>query len=199
VVYPTGSIQDLDPDLWADALSTKVLSSINITRIFLPIISRNQSRILVLTPSIINTLNPSHNGVESVSVSALEAFTRTLRREAKALNVSISHIRMGSFDFGSVLSKSSALAHSSTDNASIQRIKAASASHPRELHYAVFDALTKSRPFTSRRVGRGSLSYDIVGSIMPTSIIDWMLSLHYSTTQDLSRSLEGWEKVDTQN
>src|ERR1700759_4524626 len=96
VTYPIGSIQDLSSEIWTDALSTKVLSTINITRIFLPLISRNQSRIVVLTPNIINALNPSQNSVESVSVSAIEAFIRTLRRETKAHHVSISHIRMGS-------------------------------------------------------------------------------------------------------
>jgi NAD(P)-dependent dehydrogenase (short-subunit alcohol dehydrogenase family) len=199
VVYPTGSIQDLGSDVWTDALSTKVLSSINVTRVFLPLLSHNQSRILILTPSIINTLNPSQNGVESVSVSALEAFTRTLRRETKAHNVSVSHIRMGSFDFGSALSKSSTLAHSLTENGANQGIKVTNGSHPRELHYAVFDALTMSRPFISRRVGRGSLSYDIMGSVMSASIIDWMLNVNHSTGHDLSRSVEGWEKVESHN
>jgi NAD(P)-dependent dehydrogenase (short-subunit alcohol dehydrogenase family) len=195
--YPTGTIHDLNPEVWSSALDTWVLSSINITHTFLPLISRRQARILVLTPSIINSLNPARHAVESVSVAALEAFTRSLRRETQAFKVHVSHIKLGTIDFGPL----SQLKAPNNDQGSsgelfAKRTKSEKGSNPRVLQCAVFDALTMTRPFNTRRIGRGSLTYDLVGTFMPHSLVDWMLGTNRGSGYDLSRSLEGWERVE---
>lgn len=146
-----------------------------------------------------HSLQPPQNSIESVSVSALETFTKTLRREAKALNVQVSHIKLGSIDFGTFPSQSSRSnpGEQIHDYRAVQKLKSAKGSSPRELHHAVFSALTMSKPFNTRHVGRGSLSYEIIGRIVPNSFIDWMLNSYQDRRTDMiPRSIEGWENVD---
>jgi NADP-dependent 3-hydroxy acid dehydrogenase YdfG len=198
LIYPTGAIQDLSPTIWSDTLSLKVLSTINVTHTFLPLLSQHRSRILILTPNIMHALQPPQNSIESVSISALETFTKTLRREAKPLNVHVSHIKLGSVDFGTLPGQStrSNIGDQIHDYRAVQKLKSAKGSSPRDLHHAVFHALTMSKPFSTRHVGRGSLSYEIIGRIVPNSLVDWMLSSYPDRKLDLSRSIEGWENVD---
>ncbi len=47
----------------------------------------------------------------------------------------------------------------------------------RELHNAVFDALTVKRPAKVWHAGNGSLIYDVVGKWVPAGIVGWMLGL----------------------
>ncbi|KAI9866474.1 MAG: hypothetical protein M1813_001024 [Trichoglossum hirsutum] len=47
----------------------------------------------------------------------------------------------------------------------------------RELHNAVFDALTVKKPQRVWRVGSGSLVYDIVGRWVPAGVVGWMLGI----------------------
>ena len=47
----------------------------------------------------------------------------------------------------------------------------------RELHIAVFDALTQERPARVWRVGHGILLYDIIGRLMPWGVVSWMLGM----------------------
>jgi NAD(P)-dependent dehydrogenase (short-subunit alcohol dehydrogenase family) len=194
--YPTGTIQDLNPDIWSSMIDARVLNSINITRTFLPLISRCQARILVLTPNIINSLNPARHAIESVSVDALEAFTRSLRRETQAFGVHVSQIKLGSIDFGP-MSHLRALNNDQgpSEESVVKKPSSGKGSNPRVLHCTVFDALTMTRPFNTRRVGRGSVTYNLVGTLMPNSFIDWMLNTNRGVGYDISRSLEGWERV----
>lgn len=196
--YQTGSIHDLSPEIWTDALSSKVISSINVTRTFLPLLVRYQSRILVLTPNIIHALKPVQNAIESVSVAALEAFTETLRRETSLVHVQVSQLKLGAFNFGPVNSPPRSL--SQDPNLAEYRMRhwitSSKGSHTRELHHVVFDALTMKNPFATRHVGRGSLTYALVGTLVPSSWVDWMLSGKQSAKQDLSKSIAGWERIE---
>jgi len=47
----------------------------------------------------------------------------------------------------------------------------------REVHNAVFDALTQTRPREVCRVGRGSLVYEMLGRVMPRWVVAWGLGL----------------------
>lgn len=84
----------------------------------------------------------------------------------------------------------------------------------RELHFAVFDALAptqksllgwrKRKPHTVY-VGRGSVAYSIIGKIVPSGVISWMLGLRAGygglmfdplyEEGNGSSSETGWEKV----
>ena len=75
----------------------------------------------------------------------------------------------------------------------------------RKLHDSVFDTLTAARPSSTWRVGRGSLTYDIIGTIAPQSAIRWMLGLGRRRTEAKgveevelasSQSSIEWERLD---
>jgi NAD(P)-dependent dehydrogenase (short-subunit alcohol dehydrogenase family) len=188
--YPKAAIQDLSADVWSDALSSKVLSTINVTQAFLPLVRRCQSRIVIATPNVLGSLCLPYSAIENVSVQALEAFIKTLRRETEPYNVPITHIKLGCFDFGV-----SRLVLAEPDQ--LMKFKP---SLPWELHATVFDALTRNTS-TTIRVGRGSVAYDLAGRLLPSSLVDWMIGSRVLPTQEISRSrsIEGWESVVGEN
>jgi NAD(P)-dependent dehydrogenase (short-subunit alcohol dehydrogenase family) len=103
--------------------------------------------------------------MEATAVGALEAYTHSLRRELAPAGVPVSHLQLGSFDFGALL-------HGSQ----YQRAQKSKSSHPKVLHDAVFDALTMKGPFRSKCIGRGAILYGMIGSCAPVSLVDWMVS-----------------------
>ncbi|KAH0544463.1 hypothetical protein FGG08_001360 [Glutinoglossum americanum] len=64
----------------------------------------------------------------------------------------------------------------------------------RELHNAVFDALTVKKPQRVWRVGSGSLVYDIVGRWAPAGIVGWMLGIRRvnGVGDDAMLGEDGW-------
>jgi NAD(P)-dependent dehydrogenase (short-subunit alcohol dehydrogenase family) len=203
LIYPSGPIETLPPDLWHDSLNSKVLYTISTAQAFLPIICEFKARVLVLTPNVVASLKPAFHGMESAIVGALEGFTTTLRRELRTLGICVCQIKLGNFDFSHLggrthmqpISASRTFswapsarmlyAQNFINQGRIAEGKGlfgetgsiAKASSPRELHYAIFDALTQKRPSSVWRVGRGSLAYDIVGNWVPGGLVGWVLGL----------------------
>lgn len=75
----------------------------------------------------------------------------------------------------------------------------------RELHKAVFDALTVKKPAKVWHVGSGSFLYEVVGNWVPAGMVGWMTGLRNSGVVkeemggDESAAPEGsveWEKVE---
>lgn len=71
----------------------------------------------------------------------------------------------------------------------------------RELHIAVFDALTQKKPRRIWRVGRGSSTYDFVGNWVPAGLVGWMMGIRRVTLNGVSEpeledSVQSWEKID---
>jgi len=75
----------------------------------------------------------------------------------------------------------------------------------RELHNAVFDALTVKKPAKEWHVGSGSLLYAVVGNWVPAGMVGWMIGLRNSgvvkeeMSGDESAAPEGsveWERVE---
>jgi len=62
LVYPSGPVETVSPELWSDALNAKVLNTILITQAFLPTVCEFKARVLVLTPSITASLRPPFHG-----------------------------------------------------------------------------------------------------------------------------------------
>ena len=60
----------------------------------------------------------------------------------------------------------------------------------RELHNAVFDALTESRPRRTWRVGSGSLAYGLIGKLVPAGAVGWMLGIRRVQPQEDGEGLE---------
>ena len=53
LIYPTGPVETVSPELWSDALNAKMLHTIAVTQALLPTVCEFKSRVLMLTPSII--------------------------------------------------------------------------------------------------------------------------------------------------
>jgi NAD(P)-dependent dehydrogenase (short-subunit alcohol dehydrogenase family) len=101
-LFPTGPIETITAEHWSDVLNLRLLSPFITARLFISILRTHQSRLLVLTPSITHSLSPPFHAPETVAVAALDAFTTTLRRELCQLNVSVSQLRLGTFDISSI-------------------------------------------------------------------------------------------------
>lgn len=228
MIYPSGPVETITPDLWSDALNAKVLNTIALTQTFLPTVCTHKARVLMMTPNIVASLRPPFHGVEASVVSALEGFTASLRGELGTLGIDVCQFKLGTFDYSHVGAKqhlqtigspdtmmwSSAARQSYASNyinqAHVGRTKGLfghtgkAGSSMRELHNAVFDALMEKRPRRVWRVGRGSVTYDLVGNWVPAGLVGWMLGVRNVPTprervvepkQEASAS-QSWEKID---
>lgn len=220
LIFPTGPIETISPELWSDALNAKVLHTIAVTQALLPTVCEFKARVLMLTPSIIPSLRLPFHSVETAVVKALEGFLASLRAELGTLGIDVLQFHLGTFDYSHVGPKhhlqtraaGSPHAWPATTRALYARnfesqTRAgpgradSSGSSLRELHNGVFDALTQRRPRSVWRVGRGSVTYDLVGSWAPEGLVGWMMglrrvSLDTSATPELEDSTQSWEKVE---
>lgn len=229
LIYPSGPVETISPEYWSDALNAKVLNTVATTQAFLPVVCQFKSRILLLTPNVVSSLRPPFHGVESTVVGALEGFASSLSGELSTIGIDLCHIKLGTFDCSGVGTKQSLQSLRDhqihawpagarelyADNYATQsRIansrglftqtgSTAKGSSLRELHNAVFDALTRKRPQKMWRVGRGSVAYDIVGSWVPGGLVRWMLGIRpggrvqtAAAEPRLMDSVQAWEKVE---
>jgi NAD(P)-dependent dehydrogenase (short-subunit alcohol dehydrogenase family) len=224
LIYPSGPVETVSPELWSDALNAKVLNTIAVTQAFLPTICESKARVLMCTPSIVSSLQPPFHSVETAIVGALEGFTASLRGELGTLGIDVVSFRMGTFDCTHVGSKqhlqptadsktftwpSTARKLFAANYVSQRRvahdrgllIQGGAGSSLRELHNAVFDALSQKKPRKVWRVGRGSVAYDLVGNWVPAGVVGWMMgvrrvSLNPSSEAQLENSVQTWEKVE---
>jgi len=191
LVYPSGSALDLEPAIWQETFNVKVLSNVSATRAFLPLIIQHHSRILFVTPNIIQSLKPAYNAVESSLGCALDAYIMSLQREMSEYDVHVSHVKLGAVDL------TSPPASGASSPGGLVRAHAAVSS--KELQYAVFDALTMARPFQVRRVGRGSMTYDIIGKLIPGSLVQWMMQGLKAKSIEQAVPADEWQDVDQSN
>lgn len=221
LIFPTGPVETVSPELWSDALNAKVLNTILVTQALLPTICQFKARLLLLTPSIVSSLRPPFHSVETTIVSALEGFLASLRAELGTLGIDVVQFHLGTFDLTNVGPKHhlQPRAQSPTtwpattkklygDNF-VNQTRVAhhhglldnTGSSLRELNNALFDALTQKHPRKVWRIGRGSVAYDLVGSWVPSGLVGWMMglrrvSLETSLKPTLEDSVQAWEKVE---
>lgn len=190
-------VSELTPEMWSTALNAKVLKTIATTQLLMPLVTDFQSRVLLLTPSVIPSLRPAYHAIESAVSASLEAFTASLAAELSLKNINVCHMKLGNIETG---------VKSRKDDT--KRFKGTSI---RKLHESVYDALKAKNPSRTWYVGRGSMVYSFIGGMLPGSLIGWMMGVRTmpSPVDDLSsqgshgsddeepiaRSLE-WEKVE---
>jgi len=231
LIYPSGPIETIGPELYSDALNAKVLNTIAVTQAFLPLVCDSKARVLVCTPSIVSSLRPPFHSVETAVVGALEGFTASLRSELGTLGIDVCQFKLGTFDCSHVGGSSSsnkqqlqaAAAGPNTflwPSATKKLYQAnyvnqdrvgrsrglfsqagSSGSSLRQLHKDVFDALTQKRPRRVWHVGRGSVTYHLVGTWAPAGLVGWMMGVQrvaLSEPEDphLEDSVQSWEKVE---
>lgn len=191
--YPSGPIEQVAPEVWSDTFNTRLVHTIATIQAFVPLLIRQQSRALILTPTITSSLQLPFHGVESATVLALEGFTSTLGLELGRLGVGVSNIRLGNFQIDD-RDKTALVRNASSEVLSWPQsikerygqafvVSADNAGNPkgsslRELHNSVFDVLVQeSQPSSTICVGRGSRIYGVVGQFAPRSLISWMMGL----------------------
>jgi hypothetical protein len=178
---------------------------------------------IVLTPTIISSLSPPFHAPESLIISGLTAFTESLRGELAPLDIPVTHLKLGAFDFSTMHPRNQ------LQGQTLQAQRAEMLCWPegtrqiygrnflsvaerrpsiggpkgsplRELNNAVFDAMAKRRGGTIR-VGMGSSTYEFVGTWVPKSLVGWMMGMRRArkvgavTSGSESGSDEGKEEV----
>ncbi|KAF2627890.1 DUF1776-domain-containing protein [Macroventuria anomochaeta] len=224
LIFPSGPIETVHPELWSDALNAKVLNTIAVTQALLPTICQFKSRVLMLTPSIVASLRPPFHSVETTVVSALEGFLATLRGELRTLSIDVIQFHLGTFDFSNVgpkhqlqtkaapnphawptttrqLYADNFVNHTRVGQSRGLFNQNSHGTSLRELHNAVFDAVTQKRPRKVWCVGRGSVTYGLIGDWVPSSLVDWMMglrrvSLDTASKPKLEDSVQSWERVE---
>lgn len=177
--YSEGPLALLPPTDIVDTLNTRLVSPVLTIQQFLPLLAnhstdpKSPASIVIAYPSIPQSLHSPRQIPECLVTSSLSTLASSLRREISAANanITVSELKMGNFDMGSVAGtrvngaqstgrldpSNSALTHANThwhssQRAAIQRrtlgqrsfIRGSAA---REFHNAVFDALAPAQTF----------------------------------------------------
>ncbi|KAJ9615669.1 hypothetical protein H2200_001745 [Cladophialophora chaetospira] len=183
--YSEGPLALLPPSDIVDTINTRLVSPLLTVQQFLPLLANHStdpkapSSIVIAYPSIPNSLSPPKQIPECLVTSSLSALASSLRREISAANanITVSELKLGNFDMGSVSTSpwarstptqstvhsgsSSALTYSSqaqshwhsSQRAAHQRKSLGQknsfirGSSAREFHNAVFDALAPPQTF----------------------------------------------------
>lgn len=207
--FPTIPIATLSLGTLSDLLTSRFVQPIMTIQHFLPLVqsvapvqsSFNSSQgsedprpsVLVLTPSIISSINPAFHLPEASVISALSSFTNVLEQELAPLSIPVTHLQLGSFDLSAYnphnrqLTVQSQRAETLTwdektrlnygRNYTISTSgRWGRESNLRLLHSAVLDAMYNQHGAVMR-VGSGSSIYGFVGKWVPRSIISRMMGL----------------------
>ncbi|KAK5657123.1 hypothetical protein OQA88_3651 [Cercophora sp. LCS_1] len=105
--YQTSPIATIPPSSFADLFNTHLLQPILTIQAFLPLLTARLApseqfqppKVLVFTPSIISSINPPFHAPEATVCSALSAFTDVLTGELRPLQIPVTHMQLGTFDF----------------------------------------------------------------------------------------------------
>lgn len=230
--YQTSPIATIPPSNFADLFNTHLLQPILTIQAFLPLLTSRLTpppppapsapgapstpstshsekavlktpKVLVFTPSIISSISPPFHAPEATVCSALSAFTEVLTAELRPLQIPVTHLQLGTFDFtgfvpargphGPGMLPPSAMAQQwpsaarlayarnyetqSSSAISAGRIRGLRGSSLRDLHHAVFDVLDGSETSDVVRVGLGAGLYGFVGRWVPRGLVAWMMGI----------------------
>ncbi|KAH8179445.1 DUF1776-domain-containing protein [Sarocladium implicatum] len=214
--YQTSPIATIPPSSFADLFNTHLLQPILTIQAFLPLLTSRLNpigerwtppKVLVFTPSIISSINPPFHASEAIICSALSAFTEVLTAELRPLDIPVTHMQLGTFDFSGFVPARAALTQHShhaysgnpqdtlvwpdgarqvygrnfvaqTSSAiSGGRIRGLKGSSLRRLHNSVFDVIDGSITADTVRVGLGSSVYGFVGRWAPRGLVSYMMGI----------------------
>lgn len=213
--YQTSPIATIPPSSFADLFNTHLLQPILTIQAFLPLLTSRLNpigekwvppKVLVFTPSIISSINPPFHAPEATVCSALSAFTEVLTAELRPLDIPVTHMQLGTFDFSGFVPSRGPSQHqglvtsgnpeetlawpdgarsiygrnfiAQTSSAiSGGRIRGLKGSSLRRLHNSVFDVIDGSITADTVRVGLGASVYGFVGRWAPRSLVSWMMGI----------------------
>lgn len=212
--YPAGPVESIRVDIWSDLLNSKILGPVFLlSNGLLDLVRSHQSRVLLVSPSIMGSLNPGFNAAEGMITSALSALSLSLSRELKPQHIPFVHIRMGTFN----LSTGNIQHERQVQNAvradilnwpenlrsiysrpyqamSALTTKARQMGSPlRVLNYTIFDALTARNPSRVYYAGTGAFTYHFFPKYLPEDFVSWLL---HPPAPPTPLALEkGWEPL----
>ncbi|KAK6542692.1 hypothetical protein TWF694_006636 [Orbilia ellipsospora] len=190
--FPSGPIETIPLDHWSDTFNTKLIQTLAITQLFLPIVTECRSRVIFVTPSIPYSLRLPFHAPEVAAVGALEGVIGCLRREVGGAGVPVVWIKTGTLDLGNgrgsdrgtnatradVLGWTPAVrsvyARGYVNAKAVGDVKGTSL---KEVNTAVVGAMLDRRVRKVVRVGGGSIAYDVIGRWVPEGVVGWLLGL----------------------
>ncbi|KAF3939582.1 hypothetical protein ABW19_dt0201379 [Dactylella cylindrospora] len=189
--YPSGPIETIPLDHWSDTFNLKLVRTLAIAQLFLPIIVDFKARVLFVTPSIPYSLKLPFHAPEVVTVGALEGVIECLRREVEYTGVEVVWIRTGTVDLGhsrqnntssatraDVLSWSPAVrsvyARGYMSAKAVGDVKGSSL---KEVNGAIVAGMLDKKVRRTVFVGSGSVAYEAIARYMPRGVVGWMLGL----------------------
>ncbi|GJN70501.1 hypothetical protein PLICBS_004559 [Purpureocillium lilacinum] len=208
--YQTSPIATIPPSSFADLFNTHLLQPILTIQAFLPLLTSRlcpigekwvPPKVLVFTPSIISSINPPFHAPEATVCSALSAFTEVLTAELRPLDIPVTHMQLGTFDFSGFVPTRAAIPASGNPQDTLVwadgarhvygrnfvaqtssaisggRIRGLKGSSLRRLHNTVFDVIDGSIAADSVRVGLGASVYGFVGRWVPRGLVSWMMGI----------------------
>lgn len=202
---PTGPLEIIDKDQVVHAVDTGLLWPTSVVQYFLPLLREHAGRTIFLNDWIIPSLHTPFYAPAVLTSHAIQALSQTMSREVPSLFTV--HLRLGTFDLAhhfparngtraDVLGWSPAVraAYSSSyKNCTGRPMNARIRGSPlKELHHAVFDALTDARPRRQVSVGAGVSMYHWCAQLMPESALRYLLGIGIATGED------EWEVLDRQ-
>ncbi|KAK6351865.1 hypothetical protein TWF718_005010 [Orbilia javanica] len=223
--FPSGPIETIPLDHWSDTFNLKIIQTLAITQLFLPIVTEFKSRVLFITPGIGYSLRLPFHAPEVASVGALEGVIGCLRREVSAAGVQVGWIKVGTLDLGTTEKKGNKESATRADvlswSPAVRSIYARGymnskavgdgvrGSSLKEVNAAVVAGMLDRKVKKVMRVGSGSVAYDVIGRWVPEGVVGWMLGLRGgrrvtenvrgsspgSSAHSLESSVE-WERVE---
>ncbi|CDO52112.1 hypothetical protein DV495_003466 [Geotrichum candidum] len=194
--YHGGPVESIGVENWSDLINSKILGPVFLlSNGLMDLVRTHQSRVLLVTPVILGSLNPGFHGAESMITAALNALALSFSRELESQKIPFIHIKMGSFNLshGNNQHERQIQQAIKSDIASwpdhlidiyAQQYESSSAlqtrgkhagSPLRTLNYTIFDALTARHPSRVYYAGRGAFTYSMLPAILPESLLTWIL------------------------
>lgn len=219
--YPTGPVESIRVETWSDLVNSKILAPIFLlSNGLLDLVRSHHSRVIMLSPAIMGSLNPGFHAAEGLVTAALDALVLSVSRELAPQQIPFIHIKMGSFD--TTHGSSSPAAKVKQQERIVQnQVRADILSWPdhlraiyarqyqsmsalqtesrccgeplRHLNYTVFDALNASRPSSVYYTGRGAYRYHKIPKLLPNGLMSWLLFPKSAPTTVLLE--RGWEPL----
>ncbi|WEJ94025.1 hypothetical protein PSN45_001503 [Yamadazyma tenuis] len=196
--YPIGPIENITVASW-----TKITDRLSVyLKLFssglIQLIRLQESKTILITPSITSALNLPYHSPESLLQNALQGLFTTLSREIRQHNLQVTQVRLGNISVSS--NSNTSLKTSSIINAEIKSwnedikllysrsfTKSQFRSSPikssgkgtnlRDLYHVLFDLIYPKK--TNPQVvycGTGSQIYDWISSLLPVSFVSWILT-----------------------
>lgn len=210
--FPAGPVESLRVETWSDLMYAKIMGPIILLSNGLLQLARDhQSRVILLTPSIMGELNAGFHAPQAIATNALSSLALCISRELKPQGVPFIHMKLGSFNTSRGRSHGNQAANAiradilswsdtvrrlyakSYQSSSHLQVRTGSGSNIRVLHHSLYDALTEKNPRRVWYVGRGAYTYHLLGKFMPEFMMGFLL--HPSRSAPPPPLERDWEHV----